>query len=197
MVEEQKENFLNDSLSTFFGIVLGLVVIFSILGVLNYFSILNISGSIPLLSFLPHESISTTQSQNTTQNYSPISIAPTQKAYDPQSSADLQSCKARQQGNPLMQSVNTVNNIIVGQYEGKISGLNLSANKASASLLLVSLDGRQHEQFTVPSTATIYTLKPPGLSLLTHLQNNQKVVITFNCFTDQNNLFKITQVGIE
>lgn len=198
MEEEQKVNILTESVFTIFGIVLGIVVLCCLFIILNYFNILNLSQKIPFLSFLPQKKVNTISKElQNNQNYSTATIPPTQSLYPPQSSADLQSCKARQQGNSLVVSVNTVNNVIVGQYKGKITAFTLSNDKTSASLTLVSLDGRQQEQFTIPSQASIYTIHPPGPSIITHLKNGQTVDMTFNCFTDQNNLFKITQVGID
>ena len=119
---------------------------------------------------------------------------------------NLESCDVKKEGNPLLETdPKTLNvngeKVIVGTFKGNVNQINLDkidkTATVSASIELVSPTGDQVYTFKVKEEkGLVYDAVNLKDLTLTGLKKGQTVVLSFNCFTRFNNLFRITIVAV-
>lgn len=175
----EKGNFFQNPLTK---IAIALILVVVAIFLLSYFKIL----SIPQLSFLPQKSYTN----------QPSSIP--QSTLPPKVETNLESCSVTKEGNPLVSEVKKLpDGTIIGTFLGNINKVDFSSDKLTASIEVISPQGDQTHIFKLKDEkGLIYDgLKLKDLSL-SDLAEGQTVIISFNCFPDKDNLFKIAQVKI-
>lgn len=197
--QENKSPLLNEVGWSFGGIILGIVFVAIILFALNYFSIINLSSLYPQwFSNLPQRispQPQTTLPQPTTEQPQPTQPIVT--------SANLESCDVKKEGNPLVEDVETLNiegqEIVVGNFRGNINNVTLSEDKQTAQVEVVAPRGDQTHTFSLrEQNGLVYDMTSGEDGTLADLAKGQVVTISFDCAQNAQKVkeFKLTRFTI-
>lgn len=157
------------------GCLIILLIIAIILFALNYFHKINLKKSLP---FLPAVTTPESISQ-------PKAVT----------ARNLDTCAVTKEDNPLVESLSTKFDIILGIFKGKITDIKVDPIRKSHIISLTSLDNTQSYSFNIKDQeGTILTLKGQEASP-SALKTNQIVKISFTC-DKKSNGFKFTSIII-
>ncbi|KKQ65530.1 MAG: hypothetical protein US86_C0010G0001 [Candidatus Daviesbacteria bacterium GW2011_GWA2_38_24] len=113
----------------------------------------------------------------------------------------INNCSITKEGNPLVNDVQVFKTgekeAMVGTFRANINKVYPDSTKLSPSIELVSPRGDQTHTFRVTEEkGLVYDAVNQKDLKLTDLKPGLTVAASFNCFPDQNNLFKITQISV-
>lgn len=112
-----------------------------------------------------------------------------------QSPSQLESCAVRKEGNPLVQNVTVIDDVVVGQFEGMVTSMIPSSG--SATITIASFTGNQLHTLTIPKTIPVYDVKATAPLPFDSIQTGKTVLVTFNCFEKKQNKYEFTSIGVE
>lgn len=172
--------------------LLGLALIFAIVLflALNYFNWVSLSLVYPkIFGFLPHRPI--------VEKEIKLTITPPPKIVD--ASQGLESCSVKKEGNPLVEDVRSLpDGTIIGVIRGNIDNISFNMGKKSGAISLISISQGQSHTFKriEDEEGLVYDATLQKEIKLSGLKRGMTVQISFNCFPDQDDLFKITRIAV-
>ncbi|MBI4078781.1 MAG: hypothetical protein HY429_00565 [Candidatus Levybacteria bacterium] len=176
------------------GILLGLSFFAIMFIILNYFGILSLSRLYPnLLGWLPQQSRSLYSTRQET-----ATIPTPNVSFQPTSIPSLESCSIKEEGNPLVQDVQILKDgTIFGTFRGNIQTYTLNQSSSSATMEVISPRGDQTHTFTIKEEpGLVYDAIAQKDLTLSNLRRGLTVVISFNCFPNKGNLFRLTRIAV-
>ena len=129
------------------------------------------------------------------------SLSQTTPSLTPKPVANLESCDFKKEDNPLVNDLKTLTisnkKVIVGTFRGNINSYALNSDKVSAKIDLISPKGEQSHTFSIKDEkGLVYDAVSQKDLTVADLKPGLTVEISFNCFPENNNIFKLTRINI-
>ena len=154
--------------------------------------------SIPFLIFLTSKTLEKKKVQSLP--------SPTKTTQAPSIKTDnlddqISSCKITKEGNSLVDDVQTINtgkaSVLVGTFRANVNKITPDSTNSSPLIELISPRGDQTHSFRVTEEkGLVYDSINLKDLTLKDLKPGKTVTVSFNCFPDRGNLFKISRISV-
>lgn len=168
--EKGKTNIFADVLFSIAGCCVSLGIIIIILLILSYFNILQL----PYTSFLPHQIAKSQQNSPT--------------------SAPLEKCSLKKEGNPLIGSIAIQGTTVLGYFEGRVT--NIVYDKLQQPTSMTLQKENQSHVFNVSEERIIMTrLNSDRIKISPDIALGNTVRVFFNCIPQEGEKFTVTGIS--